>query len=110
MKQNIVSVIAVSVLLILGASLYSEEQAKQDTPELKPQTVCPVMGNKINKSLFVDYQGKRIYVCCNGCIGTVKADPAKYIKELEGKGVTLDETSKDKAAAPKMEHKGGCCN
>ncbi len=117
MKKNIVSAIVVSGLLILAASLYSEEQIKQDSQEIKPQTLCPIMGNKINKSLFVDAQGKRIYVCCNGCIGTVKADPAKYIKDLEAKGITLEEIPKDKAAAgdakagaPKMEHKGGCCN
>jgi YHS domain-containing protein len=56
------------------------------------QTTCPVMGGKIDKSLYVDADGKRIYVCCQGCVGTIKADPAKYIKALEAKGVTLDAT------------------
>ncbi|HUT37359.1 MAG TPA: hypothetical protein VNE39_28005, partial [Planctomycetota bacterium] len=30
-----------------------------------PQTTCPVMGGKIDRKLFVDYEGKRIYVCCS---------------------------------------------
>jgi hypothetical protein len=38
----------------------------------------------------VDYDGKRIYVCCRGCIGVVKKDPAKYIALLEKEGITLD--------------------
>lgn len=55
-----------------------------------PQTSCPVMGEKINKSLYADVDGHRIYVCCGGCIGAVKADPQKYIKQLKAKGVELE--------------------
>ena len=58
------------------------------------QTNCPVMGGKINKKYYVDYDGKRIYVCCPGCIGKIKADPEKYIKKLEADGVVLDATPK----------------
>jgi YHS domain-containing protein len=56
------------------------------------QTVCPVMGGKINKSIFADYQGKRVYFCCGGCPAVFKRDPAKYVKALEDKGVVLDKT------------------
>ena len=60
-----------------------------------PQTNCPVMKkNKINKNLYVDAEGKRIYVCCGACIAKVKADPKKYIKELEAQGVKLEDTPK----------------
>ena len=34
----------------------------------QPQTTCPVMkGSPVNKSLFVDAAGYRIYVCCGMC-------------------------------------------
>ena len=56
------------------------------------QTICPVMGGTINKNLYVDADGKRIYVCCAGCVEKVKENPQKYIKELEDKGITLDKT------------------
>ena len=62
-----------------------EETAK----DVKVQTTCPVMGGKINKDLYVDAEGKRIYVCCKGCIGAVKKNPEKYIEKLEEQGVTL---------------------
>jgi YHS domain-containing protein len=56
------------------------------------QKICPVMGGKINKSHYADVKGKRIYVCCPGCISTIKANPEKYIKELESKNIILDKT------------------
>ena len=63
------------------------------------QTTCPVMkGNEINKKVFVDYEGKRIYMCCPMCLKTVKSDPAKYVKLLEGQGITLDKAEARKAA------------
>ena len=55
-----------------------------------PQTKCPVMGENIDKSQYVDADGKRIYVCCPDCISKVKANPEKYIKEMEDKGITLE--------------------
>ena len=50
------------------------------------------MGGKINKEIFADYQGKRVYFCCGGCPAVFAKDPAKYIKALEDKGVVLDKT------------------
>ena len=46
---------------------------------LKPQTVCPVLGGKINKDVYTDYQGQRIYFCCPACIKSFE----KYLKKLE---------------------------
>jgi len=46
------------------------------------QTTCPVMGGAINKALFVEYQGKKVYFCCGGCPDAFKADPQKYIAKL----------------------------
>lgn len=91
------------MILLAGAcvavvTVYAEpaKDASADTKKaeqtVKKQTLCPVMGNEINKKLYVDFQGKRIYVCCKGCIGEVKKDPAKYIAQLEKEGVTLDKT------------------
>ncbi len=87
--------------------------------EPKAQTTCPVMGGKINKAIFVDHGGKRVYLCCKGCIAEFGKDPAKYVKKLEDQGVTL-EKAPAKAEAPKGEAPkgevpgkeaaaGGCC-
>lgn len=57
-----------------------------DHGELAAQTTCPVMGGTINKELYVDKDGKRIYVCCEACIEKLKADFAKYEAKLEEMG------------------------
>jgi hypothetical protein len=66
-----------------------------------PQTTCPVMkGSPVSaSSKFVDAEGYRIYVCCGGCVSAVKADPAKYIAQMQSEGIELEKTP----AAPKAE-------
>lgn len=54
--------------------------------KLKPQTLCPVMGGKIDKNVYLDYQGKRVYFCCEGCIATFKENPEKYLKKIQEAG------------------------
>jgi len=57
----------------------------------KVQTTCPILADeKINKKIYVDHEGKRIYVCCGSCLSKVQKDPAKYIEQLEKQGITLD--------------------
>jgi YHS domain-containing protein len=72
-----------------------------DTAKLKPQTTCPIQGGPINKKLFVDYQGKRIYVCCEGCLAAVKKNPEKAIKDLAalGQGVETIASAKENKKA-----------
>lgn len=94
-------VTAIAAILIAGY-VNAEDQPKQaentEQKELKPQTVCPVMGGKINKDVFVDVKGKRIYLCCAGCEKALKADPDKYIKQMEDAGITIDVTPVEEKA------------
>jgi YHS domain-containing protein len=59
------------------------------------QEVCPITGKKIDKSVYVDYEGKRVYFCCPGCKATFSKDPDKYVKAVEAKGVNLAKTPGD---------------
>lgn len=52
---------------------------------------CPVLGGNIDKKIFADYKGKRIYFCCPGCDEAFKNDPEKYMKKLEEQGVTPED-------------------
>jgi len=93
--RTIIAILAVTA--VLGASLGFSEEPKQTKDaakgsEVKAQTTCPVMDAKVNKKLFVDTKGYRIYVCCRGCIAKVKADPDKYIEKITAKGETLEKT------------------
>lgn len=46
------------------------------------QTTCPLMGMAIDKSVFTEYRGKKVYFCCASCIDGFKKDPEKYIAKL----------------------------
>jgi len=66
-------------------------QPKQDKPqELKQQTHCPVMGGKIDSSLYTDIQGQRVYHCCPMCSKKLQADPDKYFKKAAEQGVLFE--------------------
>jgi YHS domain-containing protein len=84
MKKMIGVLGVVAMLIGSGVAGAAEDQA------VKKQSTCPVMGGAVNTNLFVDFEGKRIYVCCKGCLPEVKKDPAKYIAKLEKDGITLD--------------------
>lgn len=42
-------------------------------------TVCPVTGEDAVATVFVEYQGKKVYFCCKKCVKQFGADPEKYI-------------------------------
>jgi YHS domain-containing protein len=75
-------------------AMQHQTKPAQDQPKTagQQQTVCPITGENIDKSVFVDYQGKRIYFCCSDCPPNFKANPEKYIKEMESKGIVLAKT------------------
>ncbi|MFC1582394.1 hypothetical protein ACFL4W_02525, partial [Planctomycetota bacterium] len=52
--------------------------------ELIGNTTCPVMeGNPVKEGLFVDVKGKRINICCKGCIKPIQDDPDKYLSKVK---------------------------
>ena len=87
-----IKIVSVAMLIILFAVGYVV--AEGTTVNQKSQTHCPVMGGTINKDIYADYEGKRVYFCCAGCIPEFQADPGKYIKKLEDEGVVLDNVPK----------------
>jgi YHS domain-containing protein len=50
------------------------------------QTTCPVMGFAINKKLYADYKGERVYFCCNACPPQFAQDPQGFIKKMKDMG------------------------
>lgn len=83
-----------------GCASCNSNNKQEKKEEVKLQTTCPVMGGKINKSQYVDHDGKRIYVCCMGCIQKIKENPEKYIEKLEKQGVVLDTATEQKKNEP----------
>ncbi len=103
-RITIITVIIASLILIgAGGCKKSEPEASSPTSQLEntateaaaqatetvaaaaasiEQTVCPVMGQPINKELFTEYEGKKVYFCCPGCKEKFEADPEQYVAKL----------------------------
>ena len=84
------SLLLAITLLVVGCGL-----TKRNVGEPKPQTTCPVMGDKISclildKDIYMDYEGKRIYFCSNRCLEKFKKNPEKYINKMEDQGVIFE--------------------
>jgi len=70
----------------------AKTESMRATRPKKPQTRCPVMGGEIDRNIYVDVKGKRIYVCCRGCDDAIRAEPDIYLRKIEKAGVALEDT------------------
>ena len=100
---KILSIILVIAFLMVGYVL-AENEVKP-----KAQINCPIMGGKIDKKIYADHEGKRVYFCCKGCIPEFQKDPAKHIKKLENEGITPEKaprTGFNKESSPGTDESG----
>ena len=58
------------------------EKAADEVVAAGEQTTCPVMGGAINKAIFIEYKGKKVYFCCDGCQDKFKEAPEQYVAKL----------------------------
>jgi YHS domain-containing protein len=86
--------VALGVLAAGCCCLGGEDQDQQDAAaaaaiavpaaqQSVAQTRCPVMGGPINESIYADYEGRRVYFCCEGCIAAFNKDPETYLAKLD---------------------------
>jgi YHS domain-containing protein len=116
------AVVIATMVVATGSMAQTEKTMKADTAkaaaqtkQLKPQTSCPVTGETLtDKKYYLDYKGKRIYVCCADCLTALKKNPEKYLKKLEkmGQGIetigdTLKKAGKEVKAAPSNTAEAG---
>lgn len=108
MRAPLISVLASCLILplagppLLLADRGGATAAQQPASPSRPQTVCPVMGGPIDKSLYVDVKGKRVYLCCAACEDAVRAEPDRYLKKIEQRGETVEEMPSPDNSSTKM--------
>ena len=83
------SIKTVSLAMLITMSAVGYVLAEGNTINQNAQTNCPVMGGTINKALYADYEGKRVYFCCEGCVPEFQKDPVQYLKKFKNTGVIL---------------------
>ena len=81
--------ITVACLILTGSFVLLGCGPGDEQAQAGGQTTCPVTGNKIDKNIHVDHEGKRIYFCCDGCPAEFAKKPAEYMKKLEDAGAKL---------------------
>jgi YHS domain-containing protein len=94
--MNLRKILLLAMVVVIGLGLTGCKKKGQPAPSspAKPkatasvvteveQTTCPVLdGNKIDKNVFVEYKGKKVYFCCAACKSVFEKDPEKYIAKL----------------------------
>jgi hypothetical protein len=70
-----------------GISAWAASDSKSEGSATKAQAVCPISGEAVDgDSPHVDFNGKRIYACCQSCVKTIQKDPAKTLMSMMEKG------------------------
>jgi YHS domain-containing protein len=90
-----------TVALLAAIALFSFID-RAEAGDTMPQSTCPVSGHAIDKSVYEDYEGKRVYFCCESCVDKFKEDPDSYMKKFEAEGVLLEDAPKSQTECPVM--------
>ena len=67
---------------------------KSQAPGIQTQDL--VSGKPINKNVYEDYNGKRIYFCCEFHKKPFRKDPEAYFKQFQDKGIVLEDVPVNK--------------
>lgn len=79
------------ILLMMGWGL-SGCGGSDEPPEAGADLpACPMMPDKkIDKNIYVDYQGQRVYLCCEVCKNLFTKFPEKYMQKFKDAGAVLE--------------------
>ncbi len=113
MKPNVrMALLAMLIVLLLIPTVVFPEELKvrQAHPdEIGKKTWCPVMDFNFDVKAgtpVIDYRGKSIYFCCEGCPQEFQKNPDKYLAQTEfrERKPTPEEIGKE-AYCPVIKHK-----
>lgn len=89
MLMLLAGVLVIGLGVLTGCKKQSQPAASSEAPApanvasvATMQTICPAMGNPIDKNVYTEYKGKKVYFCCKGCVAKFEADPEKYLAKL----------------------------
>jgi len=86
---------------------YFKEAAAEGILFENIQTTCPISGHKLeNKSIYTDFEGRRVVFCSENCKDTFAKEPQKYLKKLDENSTTETKEMKDMKGMDHSEHSG----
>lgn len=83
---SVVLALSATVWLFSGASanaqVTDEAQLEEHPPSMN--LMCPVlMDEKVDPEVFVEYEGRRLYLCCQKCQRKFVANPQRYQENIQ---------------------------
>lgn len=82
--------------------------ASKPASDAYPLDVCVVSGEKLGsmgEPIVIQYKGREVRLCCEGCVEEFEADPAKYMAKLDAAAsAPKGPADKDVAKAEHSEH------
>jgi len=69
-----------------GGAAYAADPAPADKGKPYPLTTCVVSGEKLDsmgKPKVIQYEGREVRFCCEGCEPNFRKDPKTYLKKLD---------------------------
>ncbi len=77
---------------LAGPEQYLEALKHADEVEKTAQVLCPVSNEQINRSVWADYNGKRVYLHCKIARKSFHKTPEVYYKKLIEGNIALEDT------------------
>ncbi|MGH9829467.1 MAG: YHS domain-containing protein [Blastocatellia bacterium] len=53
---------------------YIAKMSTEDREAIKANEKCPVTGDAVNKDLWLESEGRKVYFCCPNCVAEFKKD------------------------------------
>ncbi|MCD7897150.1 MAG: hypothetical protein LUG50_10845 [Planctomycetaceae bacterium] len=72
-----------------GAAVFAALARNGDAAEPVSEA-CPIMGNRINRQLFLEKNGRRVFMCCKGCTKRLQNNWDKAVDTLRDQAETGD--------------------
>lgn len=54
------------------------------------QSICPITGEPISTTSFIEKDGKKLYFCCDDCKDKFTKESKKYLQEIADAGIVLE--------------------
>jgi hypothetical protein len=77
MKTRVAFAVAALAFMFVAAGVFAADEAK-DAAAKEKLAKCPISGKPINKDAAVDFEGAKVFMCCENCPAAFKKDTAKY--------------------------------
>lgn len=75
-----------------------------------PQTCCPVLGKPIDKAIYVDMNGYRMYACSSNCLRRIKTDARIMYLRMKDDGIDVERSPKQPDGISGASKKKKRCN